>query len=61
MKVAWSLEESVKPSLGIQHTWVLIQALHVSLGSVTSPRGNSVVLLESKHTKNFPAVVVREI
>ena len=58
MKVLQSLEESLRAQLGIQGTWVLIQALKYPLGCITPPGGISkVLLLERKLDEAFLAVV----
>lgn len=57
MKVLQSLEESLRAELGIQGTWVLIQALKYPLGRITPPGGISKVLLERKLAESFLAVV----
>lgn len=57
MKVLQSLEESLRAQLGIQGTWVLIQALKYPLGRITPPGGISKVLLERKLAEAFLAVV----
>ena len=51
MKVLQSLEESLRAELGIQGTWVLIQALKYPLGRITPPGGISKVLLERQVSK----------
>ena len=58
MKVVQSLEEALRAQLGIQGTWVLIQALKYPLGRITPPGGIcKVLLLERKLAEAFLAVV----